>query len=136
MMRSIYLATMIAAFCVASTGTAQEGGQTEIPRGLWKTEPDSRGEYFLVRTRGCGRALCARVQRAKKRGGYDTPSSAVGQKVLLRMQPQPDGSFFGEYQDGIGRSFKGSRAEVTGRILRLRACSEHICKDSIWTRVK
>jgi hypothetical protein len=121
---------------LASGIAAQEGGQGEVPRGVWQTEPDSLGVVLLVRTRACGSALCARVQRAKNRAGYDAPSDAVGQKVFWAMKPQPDGSFFGEYRDARAQRFLQSRVEVFGRKLRLRACDKTACRETTWKLVR
>lgn len=121
---------------LATGGMAQEEGQAEVPLGVWQTEPDTLGVVLLVRTRSCGGALCARVQRAKNRAGYDAPSNAVGQKAFWAMKPQPDGSFFGEYRDPRGRRYLQSRVEVVGRKLRLRACDKESCTETIWKRVR
>ncbi|MFK7835311.1 MAG: hypothetical protein AB8B60_03740 [Sulfitobacter sp.] len=115
---------------------AQEGGQAEVPRGLWETEPDMLGVVLHVRTRRCGRALCGRVERAKNRRGYDTPSNAVGDKVLWEMRPQADGSFYGEYRGPTAIRFTKSRAEVRGREMRIEACTDEICDDLIWTLIR
>ncbi len=115
---------------------AQEGEQAEIPRGLWATEPDQLGIVLWVRTRSCGRALCGRVERAKNRAGYDAPSNAVGQLTLVKLKPQADGSFLGEYVDRNALQYRTSRVEVAGRRLRLEACNADGCSDKVWTRVK
>lgn len=115
---------------------AQEGGRVEAPRGLWQTEPDILGDYLLVRTRGCGRNLCGRVERAKNRGGYDRPSDAVGQKVFWDMRPQAGDAFFGEYRNAEARSFDQTRVEVSGRTMRIRACDAQSCEEQIWKLVK
>lgn len=122
--------------CWATTVAAQADGQTEVPLGLWAAEPDAQGVVFHVRTKGCGRALCGRVERAKNRKGYDTPSNAVGQKVFLQMRPQPDGSFFGEYRSSKPQRYLKSRVQVFGSELRLRACDDAGCKVSVWTLLR
>lgn len=130
------LCAVILCLGLATGPFAQEGGQTEVPRGLWQTEPDDLGVILFVRTRSCGGALCARVQRAKNRAGYDAPSNAVGQKLFWAMGPQPDGSFFGEHRDARARQYAQSRVEVIGNRLRLRACDKTVCKETIWKRVR
>ena len=135
-MRFLPRLALLAVLCAASPIAAQEDGQGEIPRGLWQSEPDMLGVVLLVRTRGCGRNLCGRVERAKNRGGYDAPSSAVGQKVFWEMKPQADGAFFGEYRDAEARQFRQTRVEVAGRKMRLRVCDTEGCKERIWVRVK
>lgn len=123
-------------FLAAPPAMAQTEGQIEVPRGLWETEPDANGVILHVRTRRCGRALCGRVERAKNRGGYDTPSDAVGEKVLWELQPRPDGSFLGEYRGSNGRRYLETRVEIMGRKMRLEACTESDCRAVIWNRIR
>ena len=115
---------------------AQSDGQTERPLGLWQTEYDANGIVFHVRTRGCGRALCGRVERVKNRRGYDAPSNAVGQKVIWSMRPQPDGSFFGEVRDTRGQPYTQSRLELAGNGLRVRLCDADGCRGAFWKRLR
>lgn len=133
-------AVMVLGFWIATgaaTGAhAQDGGMIEVPRGLWETPVDLQGVKFHVRTRPCGRALCGRVERAKNRRGFDTPSNAVGQKVLWEMQPQPDGSFFGEIRDSRANRLLNSRVQLVGNRLRIRACDDSACVDSEWKRLR
>lgn len=130
------LAVILATRLVPGVLCAQEGSGAEIPRGLWATEPDQLGVVLWVRTRSCGRNLCGRVERAKNRGGYDAPSNVVGQLSLVKLRPQADGSFYGEYVDRNAEQFKRSRVEVIGRTLRLEACTKEACTDKVWMRVK
>lgn len=122
--------------CLGSAGWAEGEGQAEVPRGLWQTEPDSLGVILHVRTRRCGRALCGRVERAKNRRGYDTPSNAVGDKVLWELRPQADGSFLGEFRDSMARQYLDTRVEVRGREMFLRACDNQECRALTWTRIR
>ena len=122
--------------CLGASVEAQQGGQIEVPRGLWETEPDALGVVLHVRTRRCGRALCGRVERAKNRRGYDTPSNAVGDKVLWEMRPQPDGSFFGEYRGPLANRYLKSRVQVFGREMVLQACDDESCRKLVWMRIR
>ncbi len=125
-------------FCLFCATAAQADGEgvVEVPRGLWETEADPFGIVFHVRTKRCGRALCGRVERVKDRRGYDTPSNAVGAKVLWEMRPQPDGSFFGEYRGPQANRYLKSRAEIAGKKLRLKACNDEGCDTRIWTLIR
>lgn len=126
----------VALLLYAPPSFAQEAAEIEVPRGLWETEVDDRGVVFHVRTRRCGRNLCGRVERAKNRKGFDTPSNAVGNKVLWELRPQPDGSFFGEYRGPQARRYLQSRITEVGRELRLEACNEEGCRDQVWRRLR
>lgn len=124
------------AFGLFAAHAVAAGERGEVPRGLWQTEPDMFGLVLHVRTRPCGRALCARVERVKDRRGIDAPSNLVSQQVFWSMRQLPDGAFFGEYLDREAVSFPQSRVEFSGRMLRLRACINNTCSESHWTRVK
>jgi uncharacterized protein (DUF2147 family) len=110
--------------------------EPEAAYGLWKSVPDASGLVVYVRTRACGPMLCAKVERAKDRRGYDTPSSAVGRKLLWDAVPQPDGSWRGRYQDMGGSRVSPVRLEVSGDKLRLRNCEGQECEDIVWTRLR
>lgn len=120
----------------ATAAIAEGDGPVEVPRGLWETQASASGVVFHVRTRRCGRSLCGRVERAKNRRGYDTPSNAVGAKVLWEMRPQPDGSFFGEYRGPQANRYLQSRVEVSGKQLRLNACDDAGCEALVWVRIR
>lgn len=128
----------IVILCLLCATAARADGEAvvEVPRGLWETQADTSGVVFHVRTKRCGRALCGRVERVKDRRGYDTPSNAVGAKVLWEMRPQPDGSFFGEYRGPRADRYLKSRAEVAGKKLRLNACNDEGCETRVWTRIR
>ncbi|MEM6941787.1 MAG: hypothetical protein AAF943_13255 [Pseudomonadota bacterium] len=129
-----FFAVAIWMLCLA--GSAAANNRVEVPLGLWQTEPDSIGVVFWVRTRACGRSLCARVERAKNRRGFDAPSVSVGARVFWSMQPRPDGAFVGEYRDRAANSYLKSRVEVFGKELRLEACDDGGCRNEIWMRVR
>lgn len=130
------LVVVMACLCLSTAAMAEGEGQAEVPRGLWETQPDSLGVILHVRTRRCGRALCGRVERAKNRQGYDTPSNAVGDKVLWELRPQPDGSFLGEYRGPMARQYLDTRVQVFGREMRLQACNAQDCRALTWTRIR
>lgn len=121
---------------MAGAAFAQAEGTVEVPRGLWETPLDAQGVKYHVRTRRCGRALCGRVERAKNRRGFDTPSNAVGDKVLWEMQPQPDGSFFGELRDSRANRLLQSRVTPRGNKLLVDACDGEDCTSSTWVRLR
>ena len=135
-LKALTLLTALLCMCLGSSLAAQQGEQIEVPRSLWETEPDALGVVLHVRTRRCGRSLCGRVERAKNRRGYDTPSNAVGDQVLWEMRPQPDGSFYGEYRGPLANRYLRSRAQVFGREMVLQVCDEQSCKKLVWTRIR
>lgn len=129
------IATACAGVWIAAAPVAAQGF-VEVPLGLWQTPPNQIGVSLWVRTRACGRSLCARVERAKNRRGFDAPSNAVGQQLMWTMRPLPDGAFYGEYRDTAANRYLESRVTVVGKELRLEACDDSGCKDIVWVRVK
>lgn len=131
-----WLSALALALAFGQPDAAQAEGAAEVPLGLWRTGPDDLGVVLHVRTRRCGRALCGRVERAKNRRGHDTPSEAVGEKLLWELRPQADGSFLGEFRDARGAVYPLSRLEMAGKVLRLRACDAAQCREHHWTRLR
>lgn len=127
--------TNFAIITVLSVGAASLV-RADVPLGLWKSSPDASGQVVHVRTKPCGRALCGRVERAKDRRGYDTPSTAVGRKVLWDMVPQPDGSYQGKIWEVSGNRMLGAKMQVQGNTMQLHNCDEAVCEDVIWTRLR
>ena len=106
------------------------------PVGLWQSTPDRSGLVVHVRTKPCGSAICGRVERAKDRFGYDTPSSVVGRRMLLDMQAQPDGSYLGRVWEPQGNRILTARMQVTGNVMRFEHCDGNSCRNVAWTRVR
>ena len=110
--------------------------RADVPLGLWQSGPDATGTVVHVRTKPCGRALCGRVERAKDRRGYDTPSSAVGRKMLWDMMAQPDGTYEGKIWEPVGNRMLVARMQVQGNTMQLRNCDATACQDAVWTRLR
>lgn len=110
--------------------------QADVPLGLWKSNPDASGLVVHVRTKPCGSALCGRVERAKDRHGYDTPSNVVGRKVLWDMVPQADGNYQGKIWEASGNRMLGVRMQVQGNTMQLHNCDDASCQDVTWTRLR
>lgn len=135
-MRALRGGAIALILCLSSHAVAQGRDAAEIPRGLWQTEPDGLGVVLHVRTRRCGRDLCALVERAKNRRGYDARSDAVGAKVLWNLRAQPDGSFLGEYSARDGERYGQTRVRAVGGALHLQACTAATCRNLVWTRIR
>lgn len=110
--------------------------RADIPLGLWQSSPDASGLVVHVRTKPCGSALCGRVERAKDRRGYDTPSTVVGRKVLWDMTQQPDGSYEGKIWEPAGNRMIPTKMQVNGNRMQLHNCENTVCRDVVWTRLR
>ena len=129
---SKFTSFIIIAVLSAGAGMAR----ADVPLGLWKSAPDASGLVVHVRTKPCGSALCGRVERAKDRRGYDTPSTFVGRKMLWDMKAQPDGSYEGKIWEPAGNRMLGTKMQVQGNRMQFRSCDEAICQDEVWTRLR
>lgn len=110
--------------------------RADVPLGLWQSNPDASGLVVHVRTKPCGHALCGRIERAKDQRGYDTPSTAVGRKMLWDMAPQPDGTYAGQIWEPAQNRMLIAKMQVQGNTMRLRNCDGAACQDVVWTRLR
>lgn len=110
--------------------------RADVPLGLWQAAPDSSGLVVHVRTRACGRGLCGRVERAKDRRGYDTPSRAVGHRMLWDLEQAGDGSFVGHLLPPGSSSLRTARLRVQGNVMQVESCDGAGCRAEVWTRLR
>ena len=68
--------------------------------------------------------------------GYDRPSSVVGRRMLLDMEAQDDGSYFGRYWEPDRNQMLTARMQVTGNKMRFEKCDGAVCEKVVWTRVR
>jgi uncharacterized protein (DUF2147 family) len=111
-------------------------GFADVPLGLWEAVPDRRGVVVHVRTRTCGASLCGQIERAKDRRGYDTPSRAIGRRMLLDMKAQPDGSYQGQIWEPDRNRLLSARMKVEGNRMQLENCDGDACKTVTWRRLR
>ncbi|KIN64042.1 hypothetical protein Z946_2927 [Sulfitobacter noctilucicola] len=108
----------------------------DVPLGLWESKPDRRGVVVHVRTKPCGQSICGRIERAKDRRGYDTPSNALGRRMLMDMQAQSDGSYSGKIWEPSRNRIISSLMRVQGNRMELHNCDGDACEDVVWTRLR
>jgi uncharacterized protein (DUF2147 family) len=108
----------------------------DVPVGLWEAKPDRRGVVVHVRTKPCGSAICGRIERAKDRRGYDTPSTDLGRRMLLNMQAQSDGSYTGKVWEPVDNRMLTAKMRVRGNMMELNTCDGVACDDVVWTRLR
>lgn len=123
-------------FPVIFAGMSAVPAAADWPVGLWQSAPDRSGRVVHVRTKPCGPAICGRVERAKDRDGYDTPSRVVGRKMLLDMLKQQDGTYLGRIWEPERNKMLTARMEVRGNALHLHNCDGDTCRDAVWQRVR
>ncbi|MGC1497342.1 MAG: DUF2147 domain-containing protein [Sulfitobacter sp.] len=130
------MSKLITFVLIAGMAAAASAARADVPLGLWKSNPDASGLVVHVRTKPCGPAVCGRIERAKDRRGYDTPSRAVGRKMLWDMTPQPDGSYQGKIWEPAANKMLVAKMQVQGNTMRLHNCDNAVCRDVVWTRLR
>lgn len=110
--------------------------RADVAVGLWQSQPDATGLVVHVRTKTCGSAICGRVERAKDRRGYDTPSSVVGRRMIMDMRAQSDGTYTGSIWEPQRNKLLAARMQVEGNVMRLENCDDTACRKLVWHRVR
>ncbi|MFL4470712.1 DUF2147 domain-containing protein [Tateyamaria armeniaca] len=105
------------------------------PVGLWRTQPDQKGQVANVRAETCGSAICGTIVRVYDKAGAPVAAPTVGQKVFWDMVPK--GSDF------VGRAFvPAHQREYAGRIsvqgdrMKVSGCLGPVCQSQVWTRLQ
>lgn len=105
------------------------------PVGLWRTEPDQKGQVANVRATPCGAAICGTIVQVYDKGGAQIAAPTVGQKVFWDMTL--DGT------DYVGRAFVPAhqreyrgRLSIRGDEMKVSGCLGPVCQSQTWTRLQ
>ena len=111
--------------------------QASVLDGLWQSPKDEDGSYLHVRLGPCGEAPEARCGTVT--GAFDgARPEAVGHRVV-RVEPQPDGSWEGEIVQPLEGDVYDSEIRPAGEdVLQVDGCiiGGLICRSQRWTRVE
>ena len=130
------MSKLISFIAIGILSAAASVARADAPLGLWESTPDASGLVVHVRTKACGRAVCGRVERAKDRRGYDTPSNAVGRQMIRDMIAQPDGSYQGTIWEPASNRMLVAKMHVRGNQLQVQNCDGDVCRDVVWNRLR
>lgn len=130
MQPSTFLVSASLAVLTASAGLA------EPILGVWRTEPDAKGQTGDVRVAPCGAAFCGDIVAAYSPDGAPITTPNVGRTVLLDMAPAGGGTYAGEvFVPIMGTDFPAEVA-VSGAKMQLTACNAlGVCQSQTWQRV-
>ncbi len=105
--------------------------------GLWKTQPDDRGNFGHVEIYSCGAALCGVIRKAFDPKGAERPSDNIGKRMIWDMEPRGDGDYRGGkiWAPDRDKTYS-SRMSLEGDNLEVSGCVLGICREQTWSRVR
>ena len=123
---------MIATFLAALAGTVK----ADVAKGVWRTEPDDKGQVGLVHVQACGAALCGVIRKAYDAKGREVRTKNVGKTILFDMTETGRGAYEGRILiPKFNRSLRGTM-QVQGKRMVLSGCLVGICGKQVWTQVR
>lgn len=107
----------------------------EIAKGLWRTQPDDKGQVGLVRVAPCGEKLCGTITKAVAKDGREVRTPNVGKTILFDMTEKGLGAYEGRVLiPKFNRSLNG-KMHVQGKRMKISGCLLGICDSHTWVRV-
>ncbi|SRR6056297_495883 len=105
-------------------------------KGLWLTEPDSKGQVAHVAVKQCGAAaLCGTIVRAFDSKGSEIMTPSVGKRVFWDMKPEGQGAYAGRaYVPAHDRNYDAGLRLGEDR-LRVEGCLGPVCMGQVWRLV-
>lgn len=104
--------------------------------GLWKTEPDRKGQTALVAAHPCGNALCGTISQVMNSKGEKIDHRNVGRRVFWNMQQVSPGVYKGRaFVPAFSTEYDGTMT-LNGTTMKVSGCFGPICKSQTWSRVK
>ena len=103
--------------------------------GMWKTEPDKKGQVAHVRVHECDEALCGRIKSVYNSDGERINHPNVGKRVFWNMTPDGPRKYQGRaYVPAHGREY-GGRIELRDGRMIVKGCLGPFCMSQTWTRI-
>ncbi len=113
---------------------APEMSFADSPRGLWKTEPDDKGQIGIVSVAPCGKALCGTITKAYDKQSKPVSTPNVGKRILFDMVETKPGFYEGRVLiPKFNRTLEGKML-VQGAKMKLSGCVKAVCGKQTWTR--
>lgn len=104
------------------------------PVGLWRTQPDQKGQVANVQAKPCGSAICGTIVKVYDKGGAPVAAPTVGQRVFWDMTPDGRDYVGRAYVPAHQREYRG-RLSVKGNRMIVSGCLGPVCQSQVWTRL-
>ena len=131
MTHAIWKTTPLAAAIALAATTLHAAG----PEGIWRTEPDQKGQVAHVQSERCGGAFCGTIIKVLGPSGKPVAAPTVGQRVFWDMT-------------GTGATYRGrafvpahnrnynATMRVEGNRMKVSGCLGPVCQSQTWKRVR
>ena len=121
-------------FALILAATTPVAALSDSPRGLWKTEPDDKGQIGIVSVAPCGKALCGTITKAYDKQSKPVNTPNVGKRILFDMIETKPGFYEGRVLiPKFNRTLEGKML-VQGAKMKLSGCVGAVCGKQTWTR--
>ncbi|MCB2094808.1 MAG: DUF2147 domain-containing protein [Rhodobacteraceae bacterium] len=105
--------------------------------GLWRVEPDFKGQVGEVAIRMCEEAFCGRVVHVVDRTGAPVVTRSMGRDLFWGLQAQGNGSYGGgRVWVPLRDKVYAAKARLEGDRLRVLGCLGAICDGQTWVRIR
>ena len=132
----------LAAFLAFWAGTASAADPVV---GLWRSEPDEKGNYEYVEIRECGARICAILVRSFDHAGTEDVTGHEGKLIIWDMRAADHGRYKGgqlalpDHADGPGDVEPlSAKMRLSDDDLSVSACliGGMICASQTWKRAQ
>jgi uncharacterized protein (DUF2147 family) len=104
--------------------------------GVWRTEPDGKGQIALVEAAECGGALCGTITQVLNATGQVIDHRNVGKRIFWDMRMASPGVYEGRaFVPAFGAEYD-AKMTLGGDKMKVGGCLGPICKSQTWTRVR
>lgn len=105
------------------------------PKGVWRTQPDQKGQVADVKAEACGPYICGTIIRVFDAQGQAVAAPTIGMRVFWNMEQSGDEYVGRAYVPAHGREYQG-RLLVSGDRMTVRGCLGPVCQSQVWTRLE
>jgi uncharacterized protein (DUF2147 family) len=126
----VVVAALLAVLAASSSVTA------ETVLGLWRTEPDAKGQTGHVLFSDCGDAYCGTIVAAQAPDGREIVTPNVGREVISALKPLGAGVYEGSVFVPVMNASFPATLRVEGKVMMLQACNAvGLCREQRWRRL-
>lgn len=108
----------------------------DVAKGVWRTQPDDKGQVGHVKVSTCGAALCGTITEAYDKAGRKITTPNVGKRILFDMKEGAAGRYEGRVLIPMFNRSLNGKMEVSGKRMKLSGCLLGICDSQTWVRVR
>ncbi|WP_299687384.1 DUF2147 domain-containing protein [uncultured Tateyamaria sp.] len=125
------LAALLAGALSLGTSAALAAG----PEGIWRTEPDRKGQVAHVKSTRCGSGYCGTIVEVFGPSGAPVAAPTVGKRVFWDMTGSGSVYEGQAFVPAHNRTYAG-KMQVQGNRMKVSGCLGPVCQSQTWKRVR